>query len=58
MLIFESFNTKVGSAFFKCGNLSDLSETAYMHSIHEAINLVHQQSAEYNASMFLFGLQI
>lgn len=38
----KSFNTRLGSAFFKSENLADLSETIYMHSIHEVIHLVHQ----------------
>lgn len=58
MLILESFNTKVGLAFFESGNLADLSETIYTHSINKVTHLVHRQSAEYNASRFLFGLQI
>lgn len=58
MLIFESFNTKVGSAFFISGNLADLSEMIYMHSINEVIHLAQQQSAEYNASRFLFRQQV
>jgi len=41
VLIFQSFNTRPGSAFFKSGKSADLSETIYMHSVHDVIHLVH-----------------